>query len=84
VARGTVRLWAAAKAAAGTAEEPYDASTLDQLVAALRVRHGDPLSRVLDRSTYVVDSAPVGGRAHATVVLSEGGVVEVLPPFAGG
>jgi molybdopterin converting factor small subunit len=84
VAQGTVRFWAAAKAAAGIAEEPYDAATLAEALATLRTRHGDALGRVLDRSTYVVDGGPVGGRDHGKVALSEGGTVEVLPPFAGG
>jgi molybdopterin converting factor small subunit len=84
MARGTLRFWAAAKAAAGVAEEPYDAATLAEALAAARDKHGDPLGRVLDRSTYVVDDAPVGGRPHETVLLTEGGSVEVLPPFAGG
>jgi molybdopterin converting factor small subunit len=84
MARGTLRFWAAAKAAAGVAEELYDAATLAEALATARDRHGDTLGRVLDRSTYVVDDAPVGGRPHETVLLTEGGSVEVLPPFAGG
>ena len=84
MAVGTLRFWAAAKAAAGIAEEPYDATTLAEALAAARARHGDALARVLDRSTYVVDDAPVGGRAHESVLLTDGGSVEVLPPFAGG
>jgi molybdopterin converting factor small subunit len=84
MARGTLRFWAAAKAAAGVAEEPYDAATLAEALAAARSRHGDGLARVLDRSTYVVDDAPVGGRPHDKVLLTDGGSVEVLPPFAGG
>lgn len=84
MAVGTIRFWAAAKAAAGVAEEPYDAATLADALAAVRARHDDALARVLDRSTYVVDDAPVGGRAHDSVLLTDGGTVEVLPPFAGG
>ena len=84
MARGTLRFWAAAKAAAGVAEEPYDATTLAEALTAARTHHGEPLARVLDRSTYVVDDQPVGGRPHDQVVLTDGGFVEVLPPFAGG
>jgi len=84
MARGTVRFWAAAKAAAGAAEEPYDATTLAEALAGVRSRHGEALARVLDRSSYVVDGDPVGGRQHDAVLLSDGGCVEVLPPFAGG
>jgi sulfur-carrier protein len=81
---GTIRFWAAARDAAGVAEETYDAPTLAAALAAVRERHGTALSRILDRCSYVVDEAPVGGREHALVELSAGGTVEVLPPFAGG
>ncbi|MFD0691590.1 MoaD/ThiS family protein [Actinomadura fibrosa] len=86
MAKGTIRYWAAAKAAAGTAEEPYDAATLDEAIAAAARRDGrdGAFRRVLDRSSFLVDGAPVGTRPHASVALPEGGVVEVLPPFAGG
>ena len=84
MARGTLRFWAAAKAAAGLAEEPYDAGTLAEALEAARAAHGDALAKVIARSTFVVDGAPVGGRAHDSVVLTDGGTVEVLPPFAGG
>ena len=84
MARGTLRFWAAAKAAAGLAEEPYDASTLAQALDAARARHTDRFAVVLERCSFLVDGAPVGGRDHGLVELSEGGTVEVLPPFAGG
>jgi len=82
--RGTLRFWAAARAAAGVNEEAYDAATLAEALAEARAAHGDALSRVLDRCSFVVDDAPVGGRAHDSVLLTDGGTVEVLPPFAGG
>jgi molybdopterin converting factor small subunit len=81
---GTIRYWAAAKAAVGVAEEGYDAPSLDVALSDARRRHGAALARILDRSSFVVDDAPVGGRRHETVALTEGGTVEVLPPFAGG
>ena len=84
MARGTLRFWAAAKAAAGVAEEEYDATTLADAIVAAQTLHGEALIRVITRSTFVVDGAPVGGRAHDSVLLTEGGTVEVLPPFAGG
>jgi len=84
VARGTLRFWAAAKAAAGVAEEEYDAPTLADALRAAQSAHGDALTKVIARSTFVVDGNPVGGRAHEGVLLTEGGTVEVLPPFAGG
>ncbi|NGO70484.1 MoaD/ThiS family protein [Streptomyces boncukensis] len=86
MASGTIRYWAAAKAAAGTAEEPYEAATLAGALDGARAAHaGQPeFSRVLERCSFLVDSVPVGTRAHASVQLSDGGTVEVLPPFAGG
>lgn len=85
-AAGTIRYWAAAKAAAGTAEEPYRAVTLADALAAARERHAaDPeFARVLLRCSFLVDGNPVGTRDHAAVHLPDGGTVEVLPPFAGG
>ncbi|MYS22602.1 Molybdopterin converting factor, small subunit [Streptomyces sp. DvalAA-14] len=83
---GTIRYWAAAKAAAGTAEEPYRAATLAEALAAARERHArEPrFAQVLRRCSFLVDGAPVGTRDHTTVPLPDGGTVEVLPPFAGG
>jgi molybdopterin synthase sulfur carrier subunit len=84
MAIGTIRYWAAAREAAGVSEEPYDAPTLAVALDRSRTLHGDTLANVLRRCSYVVDDAPVGTRDHAVIELSEGGTVEVLPPFAGG
>lgn len=84
MASGTIHYWAAARDAAGVLEEPYDAATLGEALDAARERHGEALSRVLARCSFIVDEAPVGGRDHALVELTAGGTVEVLPPFAGG
>ncbi|MBP0455237.1 MULTISPECIES: MoaD/ThiS family protein [unclassified Kitasatospora] len=83
---GTIRYWAAAKSEAGLAEEPYEAATLAEALAGARQRHADrpKLVRLLGHCSYLVDGSPVGGRDHTTVALTEGGTVEVLPPFAGG
>lgn len=86
MARGTVRYWAAARAAAGTDEETVDAATLADALAAVLAREPARarLAEILRVCSYVVDTTPVGSRAPATVELAEGWVVEVLPPFAGG
>jgi molybdopterin synthase sulfur carrier subunit len=84
MATGTIRYWAAAREAAGVSEEPYDAPNLAAALDNVRGLHGDTLARVLRRCSYVVDDAPVGTRDHAAIELSDGGTVEVLPPFAGG
>lgn len=82
--RVTVRYWAAARAAAGVAESTAEASTLGELLAAVRAAHGERLSAVLKRCSYVVDEQPAGRRDRDRVPLRDGAVVEVLPPFAGG
>jgi molybdopterin converting factor small subunit len=86
MASGTIRYWAAAKSAAGLAEESYEAATLAEALDGARARHaGRPeFARVLGRCSFLVDGSPVGTRAHGTVELNDGGTVEVLPPFAGG
>ncbi len=86
MARGTIRYWAAAKEAAGLAEEGYDAATLGEALTAAREHHADrpSFASVLQRCSFIVDGAPVGTRDLDGVGLTEGGTVEVLPPFAGG
>lgn len=83
MARGTIRYWAAAKDAAGVAEEPFEAATLAELMTNVTVGR-DRLSQVIRRSSFLVDGDPVGRRAHDTIVFADGATVEVLPPFAGG
>ncbi len=84
MAKGLIRYWAAAKAAAGVAEEPYDAATLAEALAAASAGRDDAFARVLARSSFLVDGTPVGARDPGAVELPEGATVEVLPPFAGG
>jgi len=86
MAVGTMRYWAAAKEAAGTPEEPYDAATLADALLRARERHADSgrFAAVVANCSFVVDGDPVGRRDHAGIELTEGGTVEVLPPFAGG
>lgn len=82
----TVRYWAAAKEAAGAAEEEINAASLADAIDIIRAsRAGDSrFLNVLKRSSFLVDSTPVGKRAHEAVPLSDGTVIEVLPAFAGG
>jgi sulfur-carrier protein len=82
-----VRYWAGARAAAGVAEETFDAPTslaalLDEVVA----RHGDRprLKDVVSVCSVLVGDRPVGTSDPATVELRPGDSVELLPPFAGG
>ena len=79
----TLRYWAAAKEAAGVAEEAVRAQTLADALDLARNR-GPRLQAVLARSAFLIDGEPVGARAPDLVVLSDAAVIEVLPPFAGG
>jgi molybdopterin synthase sulfur carrier subunit len=91
----TLRYWAAAKEAAGIAEEAVCAGTLAEALAAAgrgggsggadqRDERNARLRAILVRSSFLVDGTPVGTRAPEAVPLGDGSVVEVLPPFAGG
>ena len=94
----TMRYWAAAKDAAGVAEEIVNADTLAAALSAIGGRRpgdhpgpgrtpasgGTRMSAVLARSSFLVDGHPVGTRAAEAVPLADGAVIEVLPPFAGG
>jgi molybdopterin converting factor small subunit len=86
MARGTIRYWAAAKAAAGVQEEPFEAATLAGALAQAAQRGGRnaDFGRVVGRSSFLVDGDPVGTRPHEGIELADGAVIEVLPPFAGG
>lgn len=84
MAVGTIRYWAAAKAAAGVPEEPFEAETLAELLSRARAHRDDRFAAILDTSSLLVDGTPVTTRAAAEVRLTAGCVVEVLPPFAGG
>ncbi len=82
----TIRYWAAAKAAAGVAEETVDALTLrDALNTAVANRKPDGrLAVVFSRSSFLVNADPVGKTDPESIMLDDGAVIEVLPPFAGG
>jgi molybdopterin converting factor small subunit len=81
----TMRYWAAAKDAAGVPEQSVIADTLAEALAAI-TGSGDraALRAVIARSSFLVDSTPVGRRAAESVQLRDGSIIEVLPPFAGG
>jgi sulfur-carrier protein len=84
MAKGVIRYWAAAKAAAGVGEEPYDAETLAEALRNACLARDAEFSRVVGSSSFLLNEQPVGTRRHESVELPEGGTVEVLPPFAGG
>jgi sulfur-carrier protein len=86
MAKVTIRYWAAAKEAAGVAEETVEAVTLsDALNTAVASRKQDNrLATVLERSSFLVNADPVGHAAKESIMLDDGSMIEVLPPFAGG
>jgi sulfur-carrier protein len=86
LAKVTIRYWAAAKEAAGVQEESVEAIALSDLlntVVASRKPDGR-LADVLARSSFLVNADPVGRAPRQSILLDDGAVVEVLPPFAGG
>jgi molybdopterin converting factor small subunit len=77
----TVRYFAGARSAAGVSTESVPAATLAELVEALAERHGDRLTQVLARSSFLVDGLICRDRGTQLPIQS---TVDVLPPFAGG
>jgi molybdopterin synthase sulfur carrier subunit len=82
----TVRYWAAARAAAGIAEEQVSATDLAGLLTEISRRHGhrDRFDDVIEYCSILVGETPVGAKDPAEVRLAPGASVEFLPPFAGG
>ncbi|SDN37910.1 Molybdopterin converting factor, small subunit [Allokutzneria albata] len=80
----TVRYFAGARAAAGVKAESVElakASTVDDVLALLRERHGTRLTTVLPACSFLLDGVAVRDRA---VIVRPGAELDVLPPFAGG
>ena len=55
---------------------------MSTLLTELAARHGDQLARVLDRCSFLLDGEQI--RRDADRPLPRTGVVDILPPFAGG
>ena len=77
----TVRYFAAARAAAGVAEEKAEAPTLAALIAVLSERHGPRLVKIFGVASFLVDGLACADREAP---LPTGATIDVLPPFAGG
>ena len=75
-----IRYWAAARDAAGVAEETLPGSSLEELLASARAGRDERFGAVLAVASYLVD----GVRVDRSAPLDADAVVEVLPPFAGG
>ena len=82
--RVTVRFFAAARAAAGINEEHITvdrpATVADVLHAAVH-EHGPKLAEVLRRCSYLLAETAVH---NDRMPVSDGAVLDILPPFAGG
>lgn len=76
----TVRLFAAARAAAGTSETQVQPGTLGEIHEELISVHSK-LSEVLPLCSYLVDETACNDK---DVQVLDGSTVDVLPPFAGG
>ena len=75
----TVRYWAGAQAAAGTATEEFEDETVGDVVASATERHAE-LRPVFALAALLMN----GRRVDADAPLADGATLEVLPPFAGG
>jgi len=83
-AAATIRYFAAARAAAGTAQEQITVPgppTIAHLLAVAVDRHGPELAKVLARCSYLLDAVAVH---DIDAPITDGQVLDILPPFAGG
>jgi molybdopterin converting factor small subunit len=76
----TLRLFAAAREAAGTGSEIVTGSTVGQVLAGARARFGDPFVTVLAGSRVWLNGEPAGDDDP----VGDGDEVAVLPPVSGG
>lgn len=76
----TVRLFAAARSAAGMREVQLEGATVRDVLDALQVT-SPAVARVLPQCSYLLNE--VACRDHSASV-ADGDVLDVLPPFAGG
>lgn len=78
----TLRCFASAREAAGTASDEFDASTVAALLELAGERYGPEWRLVLQTSrVWLNGDEPADGEATA---LSDGDEVAVLPPVSGG
>ncbi|THV09264.1 MoaD/ThiS family protein [Nocardioides caeni] len=83
-----VRYWAAARSAAGVADElvavPGPVSLVELRARIADAHPGSRLPDVLAVCSVLVGDRPVSSLDPETVVVRPGDEVEFLPPFAGG
>jgi molybdopterin converting factor small subunit len=79
----SLHYWAGARAAAGTAEEQWDAGTVREALERAAAGRDARFGRVLGACTLLVDGLATH-EGDLDRVLTAAVRVEVLPPFAGG
>ncbi len=78
----TIRLFAAARAAAGTAEVTVPAGPVSEVLGRLAEGRSARFAEVLSVSSLMADGTRIDPGSDSP--LAAGAVVDVLPPFAGG
>jgi molybdopterin synthase sulfur carrier subunit len=76
----TLRLFAAARDAAGTARDDVAGATVAEVLDAASRRYGDAFAEVVANSRVWLNGEPVDGDEAVT----DGDEVAVLPPVSGG
>lgn len=79
-AMAVLRLFAAARTAAGTARDVLPGATVAEVLDAAVARYGDDFAAVLPTCAVWVNGDP----AVATTPVADGDEVGVLPPVSGG
>ncbi|MBP6996306.1 MAG: MoaD/ThiS family protein [Phycicoccus sp.] len=77
-----IRYWAGARHAAGVDSDQVDARTVGEALDVVLARR-PALASVLALSTVLIDGQ-AGSAQERDREVGPGGVVEILPPFAGG
>lgn len=84
----TVRYWAAARAAAGVAEDQLpvegELTLADVVRRVLELHPVDRFPDLIGICSVLVGERPAGTREPGEVLVRPGDTVEFLPPFAGG
>ena len=76
----TLRLFAAAREAAGTGQATFDGTTVADVLGAAVASYGEPFRAVLDHCKVWLNGEPAD--LHAAVGAAD--EVAVLPPVSGG
>ncbi len=81
MARVVVRYFAAARAAAGVAQETVDADSIEACLSTIKFSRGPEMQRVLKACSLLIDGVQARDLDRPLFGDVE---LDVLPPFAGG